>query len=119
MAFRCMRSLACRKSESFFIRQDDAAYAYYDSMTARELFRRAGVSARLYREFLEPILLVTLFAPGEQLSGESSADPSFEACLLPCFHISSHLWPSKIHSVFEGQSHWWPVTCNDRYYDYC
>lgn len=51
-------------------RQDDEAYAHYDAMTARELFRSAGVSARLYREFLEPILLVTLFAPGEQLSGE-------------------------------------------------
>ena len=38
-------------------------------MTARELFRKAGVSAKLYRDFLQPILLVTLFAPGEQLSG--------------------------------------------------
>jgi uncharacterized protein with NAD-binding domain and iron-sulfur cluster len=71
------------------IPQDDAAYAYYDSMTARELFRRAGVSARLYREFLEPILLVTLFAPGEQLSGESSADcckPTASCCgsCAPC-----------------------------------
>jgi uncharacterized protein with NAD-binding domain and iron-sulfur cluster len=91
MAGRCMSSLACRKCDSSLIRQDDAAYAYYDSMTARELFRRAGVSARLYREFLEPILLVTLFAPGEQLSGESSANPSSEACLLPSFYISSHL----------------------------
>ncbi len=49
--------------------QDDEAYSAYDAMTARELFRRAGVSAKLYQEFLEPILLVTLFAPGEQLSG--------------------------------------------------
>lgn len=39
-------------------------------MTARELFREAGVSAKLYRDFLEPILLVTLFAPGERLSGQ-------------------------------------------------
>jgi len=49
---------------------DDKAYSAYDAMTARELFRRAGVSAKLYHEFLEPILLVTLFAPGEQLSGQ-------------------------------------------------
>jgi uncharacterized protein with NAD-binding domain and iron-sulfur cluster len=50
---------------------DDKAYSAYDAMTARELFRRAGVSAKLYQDFLEPILLVTLFAPGEQLSGTS------------------------------------------------
>lgn len=55
--------------------QDDEAYARYDRMTARELFRSAGVSARLYKEFLEPILLVTLFAPGEQLSGERVTTP--------------------------------------------
>lgn len=55
--------------------QDDEAYAHYDRMTARELFRSAGVSARLYKEFLEPILLVTLFAPGEQLSGERLITP--------------------------------------------
>ncbi|GAQ79859.1 Amine oxidase [Klebsormidium nitens] len=51
---------------------DEEAYARYDAMTARELFRSAGVSARLYREFLEPILLVTLFAPGEQLSAAAA-----------------------------------------------
>lgn len=49
--------------------QDEEIYAMYDAMTARELFRKAGVSAKLYRDFLQPILLVTLFAPGEQLSG--------------------------------------------------
>jgi uncharacterized protein with NAD-binding domain and iron-sulfur cluster len=52
-----------------WIFQDEETYARYDAMTARELFRKAGVSAKLYREFLQPILLVTLFAPGEQLSG--------------------------------------------------
>ncbi|KAH9568425.1 hypothetical protein CY35_03G076600 [Sphagnum magellanicum] len=51
---------------------DDKAYSAYDAMTARELFRRAGVSAKLYHEFLEPILLVTLFAPGEQLSAAAA-----------------------------------------------
>jgi len=51
--------------------QDEETYAMYDAMTARELFRKAGVSAKLYRDFLQPILLVTLFAPGEQLSGIS------------------------------------------------
>eukprot|EP00897_Mesotaenium_endlicherianum_P009470 jgi/Mesen1/8551/ME000484S07933 len=47
---------------------DEEAYSRYDHMTARELFRAAGVSARLYRDFLAPILLVTLFAPPEKLS---------------------------------------------------
>eukprot|EP00850_Spirogloea_muscicola_P000306 SM000001S04708 [mRNA] locus=s1:1832791:1834921:+ [translate_table: standard] len=41
-------------------------------MSARELFRSAGVSSRLYKEFLEPVLLVTLFAPGEQLSAAAA-----------------------------------------------
>lgn len=51
---------------------DEEAYTYYDEMSARELFRRAGVSSRLYKEFLEPILLVTLFAPGEKLSAAAA-----------------------------------------------
>ncbi|KAG0578129.1 hypothetical protein KC19_4G000100 [Ceratodon purpureus] len=51
---------------------DEETYASYDAMSARELFRKAGVSAKLYREFLQPILLVTLFAPGEQLSAAAA-----------------------------------------------
>lgn len=41
-------------------------------MTARELFREVGVSKRLYKDFLEPILLVTLFAPPEKLSAAAA-----------------------------------------------
>lgn len=37
-------------------------------MSAYELFRRCGVSARCYQEFLRPTLLVGLFAPPEELS---------------------------------------------------
>ena len=33
-------------------------------MSARELFRRVGVSERLYTNAFEPMLLVGLFAPG-------------------------------------------------------
>jgi hypothetical protein len=40
--------------------------------SARDLFRAAGVSARLYRSFLEPVLLVTLFAPPEALSAAAA-----------------------------------------------
>ena len=36
----------------------------YDRMSARELFRRVGVSERLYTDAFEPMLLVGLFAPG-------------------------------------------------------
>lgn len=36
----------------------------YDGMSARELFRRCGISERLYRDAFEPMLLVGLFAPG-------------------------------------------------------
>eukprot|EP00898_Chlorokybus_atmophyticus_P004548 jgi/Chlat1/5094/Chrsp33S05020 len=51
---------------------DEATYNLYDKMTARELFRTAGVSKRLYDDFLQPILLVTLFAPAEKLSASAA-----------------------------------------------
>jgi hypothetical protein len=48
-------------------------YKRYDALTARELFRSAGVSRKLYEGFLAPMLLVTLFAPPENLSGRRAA----------------------------------------------
>jgi uncharacterized protein with NAD-binding domain and iron-sulfur cluster len=50
----------------------EEAWQYYDRLTARELFKQFGVSARLYRESLEPMLLVGLFAPGEQCSAAAA-----------------------------------------------
>ncbi|PPS46040.1 FAD-dependent oxidoreductase [Chroococcidiopsis sp. TS-821] len=50
----------------------DAAWRRYDSVTARELFKDFGVSARLYRDSFEPMLLVGLFAPGEQCSAAAT-----------------------------------------------
>lgn len=50
----------------------DAAWQRYDPVTARELFKDFGVSARLYREAFEPMLLVGLFAPGEQCSAAAA-----------------------------------------------
>ncbi|MBW4646151.1 MAG: FAD-dependent oxidoreductase [Goleter apudmare HA4340-LM2] len=50
----------------------DAAWRRYDSVTARELFKTFGVSARLYRDAFEPMLLVGLFAPGEQCSAAAT-----------------------------------------------
>lgn len=46
----------------------DEAWKKYDQMTARELFRMYGCSERVYKEAFEPMLLVGLFAPGEQCS---------------------------------------------------
>jgi uncharacterized protein with NAD-binding domain and iron-sulfur cluster len=48
------------------------AWQRYDKITARELFRQYGVSERLYRESFEPMLLVGLFAPGEQCSAAAA-----------------------------------------------
>ncbi|NEO27008.1 MAG: FAD-dependent oxidoreductase, partial [Kamptonema sp. SIO4C4] len=48
------------------------AWQRYDKMTARELFRQYGVSERLYKEAFEPMLLVGLFAPGEQCSAAAA-----------------------------------------------
>jgi uncharacterized protein with NAD-binding domain and iron-sulfur cluster len=50
----------------------DEAWRRYDSVTARELFKQFGVSARLYYESFEPMLLVGLFAPGEQCSAAAA-----------------------------------------------
>lgn len=48
------------------------AYRHYDQVSALELFQKKGVSSRLLREFLEPMLLVTLFAPASQLSAAAA-----------------------------------------------
>ncbi|MBD2388309.1 hydroxysqualene dehydroxylase [Cylindrospermum sp. FACHB-282] len=50
----------------------DEAWRRYDFVTARELFKDFGVSARLYKEAFEPMLLVGLFAPGEQCSAAAT-----------------------------------------------
>ncbi len=50
----------------------DEAWRRYDSITARELFKQYGVSARLYHEAFNPMLLVGLFAPGEQCSAAAA-----------------------------------------------
>ncbi len=50
----------------------EAAWQRYDKITARELFKQYGVSARLYRDAFEPMLLVGLFAPGEQCSAAAT-----------------------------------------------
>jgi len=50
----------------------DEAWQRYDKVTARELFKEFGVSARLYKESFEPMLLVGLFAPGEQCSAAAA-----------------------------------------------
>ncbi|MGK7955541.1 MAG: FAD-dependent oxidoreductase [Crocosphaera sp.] len=48
------------------------AWERYDKVTARELFRQFGVSSRLYKDAFEPMLLVGLFAPGEQCSAAAT-----------------------------------------------
>lgn len=50
----------------------DDAWRRYDCLTARELFKQYGVSERLYKAAFEPMLLVGLFAPGEQCSAAAA-----------------------------------------------
>lgn len=50
----------------------DEAWWRYDKVTARELFKQFGVSGRLYKDSFEPMLLVGLFAPGEQCSAAAA-----------------------------------------------
>ncbi|MCM1983086.1 hydroxysqualene dehydroxylase [Lyngbya confervoides] len=49
-----------------------AAWDRYDAISARDLFRSYGVSERLYKQAFEPMLLVGLFAPGEQCSAAAA-----------------------------------------------
>lgn len=46
----------------------DRSWRKFDKMTAKELFKQYGCSERVYKEAFEPMLLVGLFAPGEQCS---------------------------------------------------
>jgi uncharacterized protein with NAD-binding domain and iron-sulfur cluster len=50
----------------------DAAWRRYDWLTAKELFAKFGVSERLYKDAFEAMLLVGLFAPGEQCSAAAT-----------------------------------------------
>ncbi len=50
----------------------DQAWRRYDLVTARELFKQYGVSGRLYSDAFNPMLLVGLFAPGEQCSAAAA-----------------------------------------------
>ena len=44
----------------------------YDQMTARELFKQAGMSAQLYDQFILPLLLVLPMCPGEDCSAAAA-----------------------------------------------
>ena len=69
---------------------DPETYEQYDEMSAKELFRRSGVTRALYENFLKPLLLVGLFAPPEELSTASVLEtlyfyaaahqPDFDIC---------------------------------------
>ncbi|KAJ7513577.1 hypothetical protein O6H91_23G005300 [Diphasiastrum complanatum] len=50
----------------------DKSWRKYDTRTARELFKEFGCSERVYKEAFNPMLLVGLFAPGEQCSAAAT-----------------------------------------------
>ncbi|GAB4838574.1 hypothetical protein Ancab_028119 [Ancistrocladus abbreviatus] len=50
----------------------DTAWRRYDPVTARELLRQYGCSERLYRDIIDPLLEVRLFAPAEQCSAAAT-----------------------------------------------
>ena len=82
------------------------AYEAYDSMSALDMFRKYGVSKRMYEGFIKPTLLVALFAPPETLSagatmgclyfygapphsthaGPYAREPCVHACMRVCHH---------------------------------
>ncbi|KAG8368061.1 hypothetical protein BUALT_Bualt15G0006200 [Buddleja alternifolia] len=50
----------------------DTAWRKYDPITAREMLKQFGCSERLYRNILDPLLQVGLFAPAEQCSAAAT-----------------------------------------------
>lgn len=50
----------------------DRMWQKFDKMTAKELFMHYGCSQRVFKEAFEPMLLVGLFAPGEQCSAAAA-----------------------------------------------
>jgi uncharacterized protein with NAD-binding domain and iron-sulfur cluster len=68
---------------------DDALYKEYDSQSAYELFRAAGVSKKLYEKFLAPMLLVTLFAPPTELSAAAALGKMHDACACSAVRVSA------------------------------
>ncbi|KAK6159603.1 hypothetical protein DH2020_006917 [Rehmannia glutinosa] len=50
----------------------DTAWRKYDPITAREMLRQFGCSERLYRNVIDPLLQVGLFAPAEQCSAAAT-----------------------------------------------
>ena len=89
----------------------DEAWKRYDCMTARELFKQYGVSERLYKESFEPMLLVGLFAPGEQCSAAAALgmlyyfilahQPDFDVrwCLGTVGEMIFRPWTEKIEKA--------------------
>jgi hypothetical protein len=95
------------------VRSSPQRYSSLDKMTARELFRAIGVTEAVYRDFLEPTLLVALFAPPEQLSAAETLNAlyyyalktqsSFVSFLFRVFEFFPHLFLSSFpfsHSLF-------------------
>lgn len=80
------------------------AYEAYDSMSALDMFRKYGVSKRMYEGFIKPTLLVALFAPPETLSAGATMGclyfygaPPHSTCAGPhacehqaCMHVCHH-----------------------------
>ncbi|CAO2815648.1 unnamed protein product [Amaranthus hypochondriacus] len=50
----------------------DTAWRKYDPITARELLRQFGCSEKLYRNIIDPLLEVRLYAPAEQISAAAT-----------------------------------------------
>ena len=50
------------------LNRNPTVFARYDAISAQTLFKKLGVSDRMIKDFLRPILLVGLFKPPEELS---------------------------------------------------
>ncbi|KAI4350255.1 hypothetical protein L6164_004728 [Bauhinia variegata] len=59
----------------------DTSWRKYDSITARELFKQFGCSERLYRDIMEPLVQVGLFAPPEGCSAAATLGLLYYAML--------------------------------------
>lgn len=87
----------------------------YDKYTARELFRMMGCSERLYKDAFEPMLLVGLFAPGEQCSAAGDRRQTNAPSLRTLLALDDEM-PATYKSVADRN---WPArsTFNSVYAD--
>ncbi len=94
------------------LHRSDKIFQEYDNLSAQSLFVRLGISKRLIKEFLRPILLVGLFKPPEELSAAVTMEllyyyalahqDSFDVRWINSKSIAEHLFGPLSRRLMSG-----------------